>query len=86
MNTYDHVYNLSLEVRVRDSSYEDGSDCLEKEREWVLSELLDKLEKYLYQRGSLEEIFNLKETIEVPDLGYDPLKEKTKNDLVMRVS
>ena len=86
MNTYEHVYNLSLDVRVRDSSYEDGSDCLEKEREWVLSELLDKLEKYLYQRGSLEEIFNLKETIEVPDLGYDPLKEKTKNDLVMRVS
>lgn len=86
MNTYDHVYNLSLEVRVRDSSYEDGSDCLEKEREWVLSELLDKLEKYLYQRGSLEEIFDLKDTIEVPDLGYDPLKEKTKNDLVMRVS
>jgi len=84
MKTYDHEFSVSYRIKVIGSAYEDGSDCLQQEAEWVVCKLEEKLEPYLKGKD-LNEICDLENTIEFDEMGYDPLKEKTKNDLVVRV-
>ena len=89
--TYDHKFRLNLEFTVPDSQYEDGSDCIQHEFDWVVDQLQDQLNLYLkgFVSGvkpilSLEDVLDLRDTKENKS-EYDGWRERTRDDLVTAI-